>query len=141
MKPTKRTLPIAMSFVLGTAFGIASIVSCSDKATHSDAADAASCNCPAAEPPLTGRFITVKAVASIDPASTGHIGAVGVGCPTGTQLISGGCTGVGVSVPDVVVQVTGFDPDNPKAWSCVFKNNQATNADVQASAICLKPAP
>jgi hypothetical protein len=131
---------IAFTLTAGAAFGVAFVLSCSGD-NHS-LADAA-CSCPASEPPLAGRFVTVSVPATI---AAGAVDGTGAGCPTGAQLISGSCTTAILNpIPGTLVLIeSGFfdnPPTLPQGWSCSFKNNGATPIDVKATAICLKPAP
>src|SRR5215203_5938734 len=92
---------IAKSILLllsGAISGVAFVISCGDNLHLSaDAAidapktiDAAPvCDCPAAEPPLAGRFVVFSQLLTIAGNDTG---VQGVPCPVGMQLISGSCT-------------------------------------------------
>jgi hypothetical protein len=84
----------------GAASGIAFVLSCGDNLSVQANADAAIdapkvpdaapiCDCPAAEPPLAGRFVVVSLTRTIAANNTGARSAV---CPAGSQLISGSCT-------------------------------------------------
>src|SRR5262245_48087793 len=82
--------------LVGVVAGIAVVVSCGDRVPAKvDAAvdgpspaDAAKCDCPAAEPPLAGRFMIVGNAATVAPNDRGFQGAT---CPADTQLITGSC--------------------------------------------------
>lgn len=137
----RRMTSIAFTLAAGAAFGVAFVLSCSGD-NHS-LADAA-CSCPASEPPLAGRFITmVSATATI---AAGTVDGTGVSCPAAAQLISGSCTTAILNpIPaNLVLIESGFfdnPPTLPQGWTCEFKNTGATPIDVKATAICLKPAP
>jgi hypothetical protein len=137
----RRTISIALTLATGAAFGIAFVLSCSgDNHSQADAA----CSCPASEPPLAGRFVTMVSSTTTIAAGTVDVGAVA--CPAGVQLISGSCTTAMLNpIPaNLVLIESGFfdnPPTLPQGWSCWFKNNGATPIDVKATAICLKPAP
>jgi hypothetical protein len=130
------TASIALTLAAGAAF----VLSCSGD-SHS-LADAA-CSCPASEPPLAGRFVTVSLPGTI---AAGAVDVAAVACPAGAQLISGSCTTAVLNpIPaNLVLIESGFfenPPTLPQGWSCWFKNNGATAIDIKATAICLRPAP
>ena len=142
---------VAKSILLllsGATAGITLMLSCGDNLHLSaDAAidapktaDAAPvCDCPAAEPPLTGRFEVVNALRVIAGNDTGLQGRA---CPAGTQLISGSCTTDFINpIRDVTLQQSGFFGMPPVGWECFFRNNEATPVTIRVSVICLKPAP
>lgn len=128
------------SFVLvaaGALAGIAFLLSCSDDAPGT--ADAATCDCPAAEPPITGRIVRV-ANTKVIPANT--TSGEGVSCPQDATLLSGSCTQANINpTHDIIVQEGGFYGTTDQAWNCTFKNNEAVDVEVKVSAICLNPAP
>jgi hypothetical protein len=139
----KRLVPTMFTLAVGAAFGIALVLSCSDGSPHK--VDAATCDCPASEPPLTGRFVTVSSGPSITIAS-GAIDGVGVTCPVGSQLISGSCTTPVLNpLPaNLVLMESGFfedPPSLPTGWNCYYLNNGPTPVTVTARALCLKPGP
>ena len=128
------------TFTLGAAFGVGFVLSCSDNSPRRT--DAATCDCPAAEPPLAGRFVTVSSQETV-PGNAGF--GAGIGCPAGALLITGSCTTATVNDPGVanlVLLQSGFfddPPAIPTGWHCDFKNNGATPVNVKATVICLKP--
>jgi hypothetical protein len=132
-----KSMKIIKSIILlsiGAAFGIGTVLSCSDDSpSHSDAA---TCNC---EPPLAGRIVTMEGgLTTIDP---GERLPTGLGCMPGMQFLSGSCTGANF-VPgfdDVTLQASGLHVPSG-TWTCVFKNNTAAPVQVRASVLCLKPA-
>jgi len=143
MHITKSVLLLACGVIIG----IALVISCGDDLTGKvDAAvdvpklDAAPvCDCPAAEPPLAGRFVVVSQTQIIAGNDTGGQGAV---CPTGAQLISGSCTTDLINpVRNVTLQQSGFFDNGAGGWACLFRNNEATPVTIRASIICLKPMP
>ena len=128
---------IASSVILllaGMLAGIVLVLSCSDGSPGK--ADAATCDCPAAELPIAGRLMRVNRTAAINSGSTGGQDAA---CPQGGLLISGSCTNETFSLPDLTLQQSGFYRDDAQGWSCSFKNNSATPVTVKATAICLMP--
>ena len=138
---TKKLVPTMFTLAVGAAFGVALVLSCSD---GSHKVDAGTCDCPASEPPLTGRFVTVTSGATVTIAPGAIDGGAAVSCPVGSQLITGSCTTAVLNpLPaNLVLMESGFfdDPPNlPHAWGCVFLNNGPTPVAVTARAICLKP--
>jgi hypothetical protein len=143
---------IARSILLlmtGAVSGIAFVLSCGDNLNGKASADAAIdahapdaapiCDCPAAEPPLAGRFVVVSQTRTIAAMATGGSTA---SCPEGSQLISGSCTQDQVNpVPNLTVRESGFFEVGPREWLCNFRNNEPFPVTIRASVICLKPAP
>ena len=134
--------------VSGAVSGIAFVISCGDNLhLRVDAAidapkiaDAAPiCDCPAAEPPLAGRFVVISATQVIAANDKSRQGTV---CPAGSQLISGSCTTDFINpIRDVTLQWSGFFDNGAGGWSCEFRNNEATPVTIRVSVICLKPTP
>lgn len=125
--------------LVGMAAGMAFVISCSDDAPGK--ADAAVCECPAGEPPLAGRFITVEAVKLF---AANEVNAVEIVCPTGSQLISGSCTQAATgpqSAPNNFLLESGFYPNNKNVWFCSFQNSAVQERSFRGIAICLKPTP
>ena len=123
---------------LGTDAAIADAPKVTDAPKALDAAPA--CDCPAAEPPLAGRFVVVSQTQVIPPNARSGQGAL---CPVGSMAISGSCTlDVVNPVWNVTLEQSGFYEMPPAAWNCFFRNNEpAASVKVRASVICLKPAP
>jgi hypothetical protein len=122
-------LPLA-----GFVAGIVLVLSCSDDAPGD--ADAAVCDCPAAEPPLPGRVTVVESTTTIPAgARAGQFAE----CPTGSIVLTGGCSGVdSIMQPDVVLQYS--RPGAPQAgWSCGWRNDSAAAVELKAIAHCLNP--
>jgi hypothetical protein len=142
---------IARSVLLlmtGAVSGIAFVLSCGDNlSVRADAAidapkapDAAPiCDCPAAEPPLAGRFVVVNQTQVIAAMALGGQSAL---CPEGSRLISGSCTQDLVNpIPNLTLRQSGFYAIAPREWFCDFRNNEPFPVTIRASAICLQPAP
>lgn len=144
---------VARSILLlmtGAASGIVFVLSCGDNLSVKANADAAvdapkvpdatpTCDCPAAEPPLAGRFVTVSNTLII---AANNIGIQSALCPAGSQLISGSCTQDLLNpVPNLTLQQSGFFEIAPPEWFCMFRNNEPFPVTIRASAICLNPAP
>jgi hypothetical protein len=129
-----RTIPSGVRFAAGVLAGVVLVLSCSDDSPGQ--VDAGACDCPAAEPPIAGRTVIVDQTQVIAANGSGGQGAV---CPQGARLLSGSCTTAdGIQVLNVTLQQSGFYTTE-QAWTCQFKNNEATPVTIKASAICLMP--
>jgi hypothetical protein len=118
--------------------GVAFVLSCSDDAPGT--ADAAVCDCPAAEPPLAGRLVDQSQQFDL-PANT--LGNAGVDCPVGSTLLYGGCeiTGGMVTTHEDVALVTSAKAGDAQSWNCLWQNNSASILQGTARVTCLTPAP
>ena len=131
----RTTSPIA-PLLAGMFAGIVLMLSCGDDSP--DKADAAMCDCPAAEPPFSGRITIVNQTQII---AANNDGGQSAGCPQGAQLLSGSCTTDNVNpFRDVTLRQSGFY-GTEQGWNCEFRNNEATPVTVKASVVCLMPAP
>lgn len=124
----------------------AALVACSNPASTVDAGKL-TCDCPSAEPPLTGRIVTEK----IDPGPafdlTPGISSTGASCSKNTAiLLSGGCqlsdqifeSGGNIHLVDSYkFPAAGITPDG---WQCVWDNRGATTAHAIVTLTCLNPA-
>jgi len=132
-----KTILIALA---GAAVACALILSCGgDDQSGSDAqaADAqTSCDCPAAEPPLSGRIVRVTETVPLAVQDTGGVSSI---CDTGATLLGGGC---GLQTGDDRIFISLSTPGgSPASWACRW-NNPTTDANTGiATAICLMPAP
>lgn len=125
---------------IGAAFGVAMVLSCSNESPRK--VDAATCDCPASEPPLAGRIIVRDDVATLGPLGgpqNGN-GAAGTSCPSGGQLLSGSCTNTTTGLVDITLKESGFTDSSNLGWRCSFHNNTASPIQIKASVICLMPA-
>src|SRR5512144_80454 len=110
----------------GAIFGVAAVLSCSDSSPRRS--DAATCDCPASEPPLTGRLIFQDDIQILPPlggVDNGN-GAAGAGCPRGTQFLSGSCTNTTAGLVDITLKEAGFTDNANPGWRCSFHNNTTT---------------
>ena len=120
---------------VGAVFGVGMVLSCGDNAPRS--LDAATCDCPASEPPIAARLVVIEGVPRTIEA--GAQGGAGAACPTGFQFLSGTCTNdPPTSIEDITLQQFGFDKGN-FGWLCDFKNNKTVPVSVKATVLCLKP--
>lgn len=128
-----------MMMVSGALLSLALILSCDD-GSPSDA-DAASCNCPAAEAPLIGRAKEFEVATTLPPANMepayGKKGGSAL-CPEGSLLLSGGCDAAMGTVPDIVLEGS---YSVGSGWSCSWKNLSNEPVPVRSIARCLMPAP
>ncbi len=125
-----------VTVVAGLFAGAILVLSCSDDSPGN--VDAATCDCPAAEPPLAGRIMVVDQTQVIAANSRGLQGAA---CPQGSLRLSGSCTTADSSpVRDVTLEQSGFyRSDDQTGWNCHFKNNEATPVTIKVSIVCLMP--
>ena len=120
----------------GVAGATAFILACSDDSPGD--ADAAVCDCPAAEPPLAGRITRVEdqftgAQARYFPSAR---------CPDNSTLLGGGCYAAGAGAASVTLTSSGapgISPD-PRVYECKWTNISETEVTVTAWATCLTPA-
>ena len=136
-----KTLALVLAAGLG---GALIVVACSDDSPVD--ADAAVCDCPAAEPPINAaRLHRVETGTAI--AMPNSIASPNVTCPVGELLLSGSCyLDVDNTARDVTLTFAGQIPSDPSmqatTWRCDFTNKSATStATVRAQALCLRPAP
>jgi len=121
---------------MGAAFGVGMTLSCGNDSPHH--ADAATCDCSPSEAPIAGRTVVIEATPqTIQPGQTG---GVGTGCMPGMQFLSGSCLRTGQNTQNITLVEFGFDKAT-LGWGCIFKNNDAIPVTVNASVLCLKPAP
>jgi hypothetical protein len=132
----------ALFLFSGVALGVVFVISCGPSVAHVDAADA-SCNCPASEPPLTGRIVTYTGTTTIKANSTGISEAL---CPNvGAQLVhgvvlSGGCEPSGSLIPNNLTLVGTGAAATDIGWGCKWNNQSATDIVITTYVRCLNPA-
>ncbi len=120
----------------GAAIAATLVLACSDDAvTPVDAADAATCDCPAAEPPLAGRI--VKRTQAITVPANGTTSG-GAGCMQGETILGGGCTSL--QSGSLVLKQSGVRPD-AESYDCSWSSTSPTDVPATATAVCLQPAP
>ncbi|MEZ4402569.1 MAG: hypothetical protein R3B06_21275 [Kofleriaceae bacterium] len=134
-----KIVPVAIASALA---GALVVVACSDDSPGD--ADAAVCDCPAAEPPITtGRIHVATDTNTIAPNAGDNALAQ---CQTNEVLLSGGCeitldnsAGKMVLVQSYPYTVVGAT--TPQGWYCTWRNDAGSGpADVRAIATCLAPA-
>ena len=120
--------------VSGAAAGIAFVLSCWN---HTSQSDAATCDCPASEPPIAGRIKRISTTKAVAGLAT----ELGVApCPDGSLLVSGSCMNGDIGLPDIVLQQSGVLTDD-HGWECVFKNNTNNTVTIKVTEFCLSPTP
>ena len=126
---------IATTFV-GVCLGVGLVVACSDDSPGD--ADAAVCDCPAAEAPLAGRIVSVRAQGNILANGTGLAGAQ---CALGGTILGGACEQMNLDVQVVLLEAR-IDRTTPTSPGFVWRwqNNGSTAGLGFAEAICLMPA-
>lgn len=122
------------TLLMGAVGATALIVACSDDSPGD--ADAAVCDCPAAEPPLTGRIAQVRGADATLAANGSQVGVAT--CPAGATLMSGWCELTNASAQAALVSAGPF-PGQPQTWTCEWANYNAGTATVHAVAYCLTP--
>lgn len=121
--------------IAGMLAGIVFVLSCGDDSPGH--ADAATCDCPAAEPPIADRIMIANNTRVIAANSRGGEGAA---CPAGAVMLSGSCTTETINpLRDVTLEQSGFYT-NENGWQCLFKNNENTPVTIKVSVRCLVPA-
>ncbi len=132
---TKLALALASS-----AATAALILSCSDDSPGD--ADAAVCDCPAAEPPLSGRLTTVENRRTSPGPSPAFI--LAAECPAGALLLGGGCDADPLA-GSLVLRLAGIRApagETTLYYGCAWTNtNNDSPQFVSAWATCLTPAP
>lgn len=126
----------------GAAFSAAIIVACSDDSPQD--ADAAVCDCPAAEAPVTAARIV--RVDDLRTAAANTIQEPIAACPAGALLLSGSCyIDLDNTAREISLRWSGSEPTEAnmtaRFWRCSFDNKSTTaTATVRAQALCLIPA-
>lgn len=123
---------VVSAFVAGALF----VVACGDDSPGG--ADAATCDCPAAEPPLAGR---IQAVKNTDAIPANGLRTVAAGCPSGSTILGGGCRmndGAALTQAEGGIDRSG-GPSG--AYWCTWRSTAGAPTMVTAEAICLIPAP
>lgn len=123
--------------IAGALIATTLILACGADDSSTDArADAGTCNCPAAEPPLAGRIVRVSDTLSV---STGGFSSVATLCPTGGTLLGGGCKlADNVSDPMFHFINAGTNGDG-SGFACDWRNSNTFARDGIAEAFCLVP--
>ncbi len=124
----------------GLAAGVTLIVACGDDSPGDiDAADAsASCDCPAAEPPLGGRITRVRGDNVLNP---GGIGGSAAFCPVGSVALGGACE-MRILDANVVLMSSSFTLGDAPGYRCDWETVGATMPYTgTAEVVCLTPAP
>jgi hypothetical protein len=118
----------------GMAAGAMLVISCSDDSPGS--ADAATCDCAPAEPPIAGR---IHIVTNTQIAPPNQVGLQSNRCPDGSVLLGGGC-GTEDGQPADIVLSQSRPSTSGDGWACYFQNQSATPITIKVEARCLVPA-
>ena len=128
----------------GAIAGIILVLACGDDSPNE--ADAASvCDCPEAEPPLSGRIVLEEHTGTIHPGVDYSAAACDQVGDTFPPILSGGCRIVDSDVKaSGEVQLvdsfrSGADPET-QGWTCTFHNGTADDVEVMVTLTCLQPA-
>lgn len=126
------------SLVAGAVGAAALIVACSDDSPGR--VDAATCDCPAAEPPIPGRVTRLRSLDETLQANSG-VAAI-VACPSGATLVTGWCDFENMpgTPPQLALVRSGSSPAAANTWLCDWQNYNGGSATVHAEAVCLMPA-
>ena len=131
----------------GLVAGIVLVLACDDDSPP-DADAAPVCDCPAAEPPLTGRIVLEEHPGNI---GAGNGNTAGAACDqvegVYPQVLSGGCR-----IVDDTVRESGdmkliesykshgaFSDD--EIWECTYDNPTMATVQIMITLTCLQPAP
>lgn len=128
--------------ISGAVLGIGLVVACDDEPGVPDAAgqaDAQSCDCPAPPEDALGRIRQVEGTDVLE--STFESNGVSAVCPTGSQVIGGGCDLVGGAGGEkVFLQTSGISGGDGGLYRCTWINpNMIGPITIRARAICLVP--
>jgi|JI10StandDraft_1071094.scaffolds.fasta_scaffold218970_1 hypothetical protein len=119
----------------GAVLSLTLVLACSDDSPGD--ADAAVCDCPAAEPPLAGRIVSFTASNAI---AAGSVGVASVGCPVGGTVLGGACD-VMTDDPNIQVQETQYLRGSQDGYLCRWSALNATvNNTGTVEVTCLVPA-
>lgn len=122
--------------VVGIASGAAFVIACSDD-SPSDA-DAAVCDCPAAEPPLADRIVFSSGQTSI---TAGGVGGNAYLCDIGSVALGGSCK---LDVPDPNVHLVEagrvVEDDGRVGYRCEWSSTSTTVRIGTFGVTCLVPA-
>lgn len=121
--------------IAGAVLGIGVIVACSDDSPGD--ADAAACNCPAAEPPLTGRVVRTRGTGPID---ANGVGVAGAGCNGGGILLGGSCRLMSGN-RSIYLTEAGADVGGAHLYYCKWSSASGVADTGIAEAVCLMPTP
>lgn len=131
-----KTIVIVLASALS---GALLVIACSDDSPTPADADAGSCNCPAAEPPITmARLHRVDGGAVTAGLSATVV--AGIACPAGELAIGGSCyIDSDETVREVSLAEAGLSSGGT-GWECAYTNRSTVGtAMVRAQALCLRP--
>lgn len=120
--------------LIGATAATTLVLACSDDSPAD--ADAAVCDCPAAEPPVPARIVTIRSVDQVVTAN--GAGGIGVACPTASKFLSGGCYVDAPGVNDLQLHSFGKVADQ-ESFGCTWFSHHAADQTVHAEVTCLVP--
>ena len=120
----------------GMAAALILVIACGDDGVQSVDAQA-TCDCPPAEPPLSGR-IAIE-TNSIALEASGARQSVIATCPDGALLLSGGCR-LEEANAAITLNEVGRSPAGGENWRCAWQNDTVNTNTGIAEAYCLMPA-
>ncbi len=123
-----------LALLTGVVLGMGIIVACSDDSPGG--ADAATCDCAAAEPPLAGRIVRGRGTGPIDPDVGGVASA---GCPLGATLLGGGCRLMNGN-RNIFLTEGGIGNGGVEGYQCDWRSMSPIADTGIAESICLVPA-
>lgn len=119
----------------GMAVALILVLACGDDGVGNVDAQAA-CECPPAEPPLTGRIVVETATVELAASSNAGTAAT---CPTGSVLLSGGCRLQDSNAAITLNESFGRNAGD-ETWTCYWRNDTVNANTGIAEAYCLMPA-
>lgn len=126
--------------LFGVVLGVGTVIACGDDSPGD--ADAAACDCPAAEPPLAERIVRSPLGSGTVTIPAGEFGAQSNSCPDGSTLLTGSCfQDTNPNGLAVYLLNAGFRAGaDPTTWSCYWHNTSAQAVEVRVDVVCLMPA-
>jgi hypothetical protein len=115
--------------------GMAITLSCSDDSPGD--ADAAVCDCPAAEPPITAQRM-VRETSNPLSITAGTSSGPAIACSRGIA-VSGSCD-LEMNAMRSQFRLVEAGLHDSNGWSCRWYNGGATDATATATVVCLVPA-
>lgn len=130
---TPKTLSTTL---FGAVLGISLVLACGDDGHDIDAAradDAATCDCPAAEPPITGRIMVRTSTVDI---AANDVASNLAACNSGEEMLGGGCESL-TALDDMTLVSSARD--DAGSWKCTWRNANPVAQPTTAQAFCLVP--
>lgn len=129
-----RTTSTIATLLVGAVLGVGMIMACSDDSPGD--ADAATCDCPPAEPPLAGRIARTRVTTTIDPNA---VGVQSSSCPAGGTILGGSCRMMEGN-RNIALTEAGIVNGGGQGYECHWSSTSASAGTGIVEAICLMPA-